>query len=206
MHLDAVNHDLDVVGLVAVHHHAELDLAQFSIHAHAGEACLTDVFEQLAVVTFAATDGGGQDVDTLAIKLLEDEVGDLLFGVAHHALAGVVGIGLADAGVEQAQEVVDLGDGAHGGTRVLVHALLLDADDGAEASDLVDVGAFHVAYELSRVGREALHVTALSLGINRVEGQRRLAAPADARDDHEGVARHGEVDVLEVVLASTEDL
>ena len=184
MHFDAVDDDLYVVGLIAIHHHTEFNLAHHAVDAHAGEACLADMFEQLAVMALTAAYGGCQYVDAFAIKLLKDQVGDLLFGVAHHALACVVGVSLADAGVEQTQEVVDLRDGAHGGARVLVHAFLLDADDGTQARDLVDVGTLHVADELSRIGREALHVATLPLGIDGVEGQRRLAAPADAGDDH----------------------
>ena len=101
MHFDAVDDDLDVVCLVAVHHHAKLNLAHHAIDANAGEACLTDVFEQLAVMTLTAAYGRCKNVDAFAVKLLEDQVGNLLFGVAYHALARVVGVGLADAGVEQ---------------------------------------------------------------------------------------------------------
>ena len=42
-------------------------------------------------------------------------------------------------------------------------------------------------------------------GIIHVERQRRLAAARQARDDHQLIARDGEVDVLEVVLAGTLD-
>jgi hypothetical protein len=46
----------------------------------------------------------------------------------------------------------------------------------------------------------------LSLGIDGVESQRRLATPADAGDDYQGVAWYGKVDVFQVVLSSTKDL
>ena len=206
MDFNAVHHDFDVVGLVAVHHHAELQLAHFAVDAHTGEARLTDVFEQFAVVTFSGSDRRCQNIDASTVKFLENQVGDLFLGVTHHRLAGVIGVGCGDAGVEQAKEVVNLGDGAYRGARVFVHALLLDADNGAETSDLVHIGAFHVADELSRVCREALHVTALSLGVDSVKSQRRLAAPADAGDDHQGIAWNRKVDVLQVVLASTVNL
>ena len=206
MYLDAVHHDFDVVGLVAVHHHAELQLAHLAVDAHTGEARLTDVFEQLAIMTFSGSDRRCQNIDASTVKLLENQVGDLLLGVTYHRLAGVVGVGRADAGIEKAQEVVNLGDGAHCGARVFIHRLLFNADDRAEAGDLVHIGAFHVADELSRVCREALHVTALSLGVDGVKGQRRLAASTDASDDHQGIAWNRKVDVLEVVLASTVNL
>ena len=189
MDFNAVHHDFNVVSLVAVHHHPKLDFAHHTIHTNTGEACLTNVFEQFAVVAFSGSDRWRQNDDAPTVKFFEDQVGDLLLGVTHHAFARIVGIGLAYSCVEQAQEVVDLSDGAHCGAWVFVHALLLNADDRAEACDLVYIRTFHVADELSRVCRETLHITALSLGIDGVEGQRRLAASADAGDDYEGVAR-----------------
>lgn len=115
----------------------------------------------------------------------------MLFGVAYHLFARVVGIGFADACIKQTKEVVNLGDGANGGTRVLVHRFLFDGDDRTQTRDFIYVGTLHVADELPRVGRKTLHVTALAFGINGVESQRRLATAANARDDHQGIARNG---------------
>ncbi len=102
MHLDAVDDNLYVVGLIAVEHHAELNLAHLSIDAHTGEARLADMLKQLPIMSLAPSDCRGKYVDALVSKVFEDEVGNLLLGVAHHTLARIVGIGLTDAGVEQA--------------------------------------------------------------------------------------------------------
>ncbi len=48
-------------------------------------------------------------------------------------------------------------------------------------------------------------VAPLALGVDGVEGQRRLAGSREPGDHHELVARDLEVDVLEVVLARTSD-
>ena len=51
---------------------------------------------------------------------------DLFFGVFLHALAADLGEGDGGACVEEAEEVVDFGDGADGRARVLeIHLLLL---------------------------------------------------------------------------------
>ena len=47
----------------------------------------------------------------------------------------------------------------------------------------------------------ALDVPPLPLGVNGVEGQRRLARSAQPRDHDEPVARNRHVDVLEIVLS-----
>jgi hypothetical protein len=50
-----------------------------------------------------------------------------------------------------------------------------------------------------------LDVPALPLGVDRVEGQRRLARSGQPGDDHQRVARQADRDVLEVVLTSARD-
>ena len=77
----------------------------------------------------------------------------------------------ADAGEENAQIIVDLGDGADGGAGVLAGGLLGDGDGGGQAGDLVDIGFFHLAEKLARVGRKRGNVAALALGVERIEGQ-----------------------------------
>src|SRR5439155_181379 len=109
----------------------------------------------------------------------------------------------ADAREEHAQVVVDLGDGADGGARILAGRLLLDRDRGREPLDRVDLGLLHLLEELPRVGGERLDVAALALGVDGVEGERGLARAREPRQDDELVPGELHVDVLEVVLAST---
>jgi len=72
----------------------------------------------------------------------------------------------------------------------------LDGDGGRQAVDLVEVRLLHHLQELPGIGREALHVAALALGINSVEGERRLAGAGEAGEHHEPVARDLDVDIL----------
>ena len=88
---------------------------------------------------------------------------------------------IADAREQQAQVVVDLGDGADGRARVVAGRLLLDRDRRRQALDQVDVGLFHQLQELPRVGRQRLDVAALAFGVERVEGERGLARARTGR-------------------------
>ncbi len=119
--------------------------------------------------------------------------------------AGRRRIGHADARQQQAHVVVDLGDGADRRARVLRGGLLLDRDGRRQAVDLVDVRLLHHLQELARIGRQALDIAALAFGIDRVEGERRLAGAGQAGDHDQAVARQVEVDVLEIVLARAAD-
>ena len=84
--------------------------------------------------------------------------------------------------------------------------LLLDGDGRRQPVDVVDVRLLHHLQELARVGRQALDVAALALGIDRVERQRGLARAGQPREHDQRVARDLQVDVLQVVLARAADM
>src|SRR5690606_9249289 len=87
--------------------------------------------------------------------------------------------------------------------RVAACALLIDRDRGGETIDLIDLWLLHQAQELPSVRAERLDVSALALGVDRIEGQAALARSRYTGDDDELVAGDLDVDVLEVVLART---
>jgi hypothetical protein len=72
---------------------------------------------------------------------------------------------------KEAQVVVDLSDGAHGGARVVGHALLVYGDGRGQALYEFYIGLVHATQKLTGVGREGLYVSALALGVDGVEGQ-----------------------------------
>ncbi len=130
----------------------------------------------------------------------QDLVDDLLDGLALDLVA-VRAVRVADPGEQQAEMVVDLGDGADGRPGVAAGALLVDRDGRAQPVDLVDVRLLHLAEELARVGAQALDVAPLALGVDRVERQAALAAPGQPGDHDQPVTRERHGDVSEVVLA-----
>ena len=98
------------------------------------------------------------------------------------------------------QVVIDLRDGADGGARAADIVDLLDGNGGRDAFDAVHQRLVHALKELARVRRKGLDVTALPLGIDGVEGQRRLARAARAGDDVEFADGQVQVDALQIVL------
>ena len=107
----------------------------------------------------------------------QDLVDDRLDRLARDRPAADRAVRPADARVEQAQVVVDLGDGADRRARVARGRLLVDRDRRREALDRVHVRLLHHLEELPRVGGERLDVAALALGVDRVEGERGLPEP-----------------------------
>ena len=155
------------------------------------------------MLALAVPDERRHEHDPRPLRQLVDLVDHLLDGLALDLAAADRAVHAADAREQQAQVVVDLGDGADRRARVPRRALLVDADRRRQPVDLVDVRLLHLAQELARVGGQRLDVAALALGVDGVEGKARLAAAGQAGDHDQPVARHLHVDVLEVVLAGT---
>jgi len=79
-----------------------------------------------------------------------------------------------DAGVEQPEVVVDLGDRPDRRAGISASRPLFDGDRGREPLDGIDVRFVHLAEELAGVRRKALDVATLALGVDRVKGERGL--------------------------------
>ena len=80
------------------------------------------------------------------------------------------------AGEEQLQMVVQLGEGPDGGAGPHHRVGLIDGDGRRYAVDALRPRPVHAVEELAGIGREGLDIAPLALGVDGVEGQRRLAA------------------------------
>jgi hypothetical protein len=202
---EAVDDHLDGVLLVA----GQLDpfgrLPHLAVDPGAGEALGREVGQQGLIGALAAAHHRSQHLEPGAVGQLHDAVDDLLRGLPGDLGATLRAVGHADAGEQQAQVVVDLGDGADGGARVAGRALLVDGDGRREPLDEVDVGLVHLAQELAGIGRQRLDVPALALGVDGVERQRRLARAREPGEHDQLLPRQLEADVAQVVLSGTPD-
>jgi len=170
-HDEAVDHDVDRVLALLVEVDVLAQLAHDAVDAHAGEPLALEIEEQLLVLALAPAHYRRQHEQPRARRLQQHAVHHLLHGLRGDHLAALGAVRDADACEQHAQVVVDLGDGAHGGSRVLAGGLLLDRDRGRQPLDRVDLGLLHLLEELPRVGGQRLDVAALALGVDRVERQ-----------------------------------
>ncbi len=196
-----VDHHLDVVLSLLVEDDLLVQGSRLAVHDDAGEAVPGKLGELLPVLPLAAAHDRGQDLHPLPLAHPHHGVDDLGDGLLADLPAAGEAVDRPDGGVQEAQVVVDLGDGAHRGARVLADRFLLDGDGGGEPLDRVDVGLLHLLEELAGVGGEGLDVPPLPLRVDRVEGQRRLPRARDPGDHDQAVPGDLHVDVLQVVLA-----
>ena len=130
---------------------------------------------------------------------------DRLRRVAPHGTRAAAAVQVRRAREEQLQVIVDLRHRPDGRARRAHRVRLVDRDGRRDALDRVHLRLVHPVEELARVGRERLHVAALSLGVERVEDERGLARARGAGDHDELARGNVDVEVLEVVLARAAD-
>lgn len=121
------------------------------------------------------------------------------------------GVGVADrrgggTGPEHAHPVADVGDRREGRARPTVQPPLVDDDDGGEMGDVVGIGPAVRRQVGLGEGTEGRVDLPLRLGRDRVEDERGLARPRDARHDDERPLGQVEVEAAQVVLTHAAQL
>ena len=198
---EPVDDDLDVMLFIFLQLDYLVQFVEVPVGPDPDVAGALGVLEDLGVLALLAPDDGGHHLDAGPLGEGEHLVDDLVDGLLADDLAALGTVGSAHPGPEEAEVVVNLGDGAHGGPGVFRGSLLVDGDGGAQALDVVHVRLFHLAQEHPGIGGQGLHIAPLALGVDGVEGQGGLAAAAEARHDHQLVPGDGHIDVLEIVGA-----
>ena len=200
--LDAVEHHVDVVLLVLLQRGQLAGFVRRSVDAETHIALRLHVGEQLGELALAFAHHRRQHHQPCAFGQRQRGIDHLAHALSLQRELMVRTEGRAGAGIEQAQVVVDLGDGTDGGAWVVRGCLLLDADRRTQPFDDVDIGLVHQLQELPRVGAQALDIATLPFGIQRVECEARFARAAQPGDDHQLMSRDVDINVLQVVRAS----
>ncbi len=204
-HRQPVHDDPDVVVLVAVQAGDLAEVVDPAVDKRPREAVAACPVEEIAELALAAPHQRRHHLDARALLHFQHTADDMGGGLPPDGQVAFRAVGRTHAGVKQSQVVINLGYGTDGGTRVARHRLLLDRDGRREPLDGVHVGLLHQPQELPRIRRQRLDVAALALGVDGVEGQRRLPRPRQPRHDHEALPRDIQRDVPQVVLPGPAD-
>jgi hypothetical protein len=205
--LDAVDDDVDVVGLAGVHRGDLVEGDGHAVHPNAREALTGEAVDERLQAAGAAAGERRADDQPGADGESEEGADDRVRRGARDGASAARAVGGADAGPEHAEELVDLGEGADGGARRgRDEAALGDADARREPGEQLVGGLSRRAELLAHVARQRFDEAALGLGVQRVERERGLAAAGGPREDEEALAREVEVDGAEVVFARAADL
>jgi hypothetical protein len=107
---------------------------------------------------------------------------------------------LPQPGIKKFDVVRNFGHGAHGRTGSSDRVLAVNGNGRRDPIDPVHLGTIHAIHKLPCIRRKGFDVTALALGIERIESQRRLAGSADTGHHRDLIQRNLKVEVFEIVL------
>ena len=171
----AVDHRIDAVLAPCIELRRGIEFMHLAVDAGAHEALRLQIAQGGLVAALAILHQGCKQQHGGTLGHLQHLVHHLAHGLRLERQTVVGAVRYSRPRVQQTQVVVDLGDGADGGARVVGRRLLLDGDGGREPLDVVHIGFVHHGEELPGIGRQRLDVTALALGIEGIEGERGLA-------------------------------
>ena len=114
--------------------------------------------------------------------------------ITPHFAAALAADDPADLSEQQPQIVGHFGRRADGGAGGTAAASAGHRDGRRQTVDPFGLGFFQAVEKLPRIGREAFDVPPLSFGVERVDGQARLAAAAESAEDDELAAGDIEID------------
>ena len=203
--LETIDDDGDVVIELLVEHDLVFQQKRLTIDFDAREAFATQPLKNVFELSLTSTHDRSVNRELRVLGQAKDLLDDLLSTLTSDGTSTDGTVRSPTARVEQAQVIVDLGDGADGRARITRRRLLVDRDCRREAIDAIDIGLLHLAEELAGIGAQRFDVASLPLGIERVEREAGLARPREARDADQFVAWENNGDVLEVMLAGTSD-
>ncbi len=129
-----------------------IDVMHLAIHAQAHEALRLELGKQVDLLALAVRDDGCEDHQLGVLGQRQHMINHLRDAHRRKGDAMLGAVRRAGTRVEQAQVIVDLGDGADGRARIVAGRLLLDGNRRRQALDQVDIGLLHQLQELPRIG------------------------------------------------------
>ena len=191
-----IHHDLNMVLFVLFQGDLFRQIIEDPVHPGTDKAALAGILQYLGVLTLFAADHRSQQLEPGTLRQSQNLIHDLIDGLPPNFLAALGAVGRAHSGPEQAQIVIDLRHGTHGGTGVLGGGLLIDGNGGGKAVDLIHIGLVHLSEEHPGVGAEALHIPPLAFGIDGIKRQRGLAGAGKSRQHHQFIPRDLQINIL----------
>ena len=143
--VQAVNHHVHVVllELLQLQLLGLVHLVDGAVYPHPRKALALQVTEQLAVLALAPAHHRGQQNGPLAVVQAQQLVCNLAGTLALDLAPADRAVRRADAGVQQPQVVVNLGDGTHRAARVVAGCFLVDGNSRRQPLDAVHVRLPH---------------------------------------------------------------
>ena len=120
--------------------------------------------------TLAASNYWRKELNLGALRQSHDSIYHLVYSLLANWLAAVRTVWHTTSSIEKSHVIINLRHCANSRTWVVVGTLLVDGDSWWHTFHVFYVWLFHLAQELTGIGRKGLHITTLSLCKYCIEG------------------------------------
>ena len=128
LHGEAVDDDLDGVLLLLAERRRLVETVHDAVDSRPGVALRLQLTEQVGILPLPLAHHRREHLEARALLERQDLIDNLLRSLSRDELPALRAVRLADAGVQQAQVVVDLRDGADRRAGIARGGLLVDGD------------------------------------------------------------------------------
>ena len=205
-----IHHHGDVVHLVSrqpqlgqpllVHARHLCQIVNLAVNEHPREAVVRQLLQQGVICALASPHHRRQHLKASAFRQGENPIHYLLRRLADKLLSRLGIVRHPDAGEQQPQIVIHLGNRADSGARIPRGGFLVNGNRRRQPLNEIHIGLVHLPQELPSIRRQRLHIPPLPLRINRVKRQRRLPRPRNPRQHDHPIPRQIHRDIIQVVL------
>ena len=123
----------------------------FAVNSDAHVALLLQVTQQVTMLTFLVPHHRRKDRVLRSFFQLQDAADNLIARLRRNRLIALRAVALTDPREKDSQEIVDLGDGAYGRSRIVPGRLLGNRDRWAKTRNQIDIRLGHLPQKLPRV-------------------------------------------------------
>ena len=171
----SVHDDLNIVFFVFLQRNGFGKVIQIAVHANTDVPPFFGIGKHFFVHTLLPSHNGSQDHEPRSFFHHQDPINDLVGGLLTDLLAAHGTVRNSDTSIQQTKIIVNFRHGSHRGTGIFGCGLLVDGDGGRKSVDGINVGLIQLSQKHTGVGRQRLHESTVSLGINGIKRQRGLS-------------------------------
>ena len=180
-------------------------VVEIAVHADADIAALFCVLKGFDVLALSGADNRRQNLDARGFRKRQHLVHNLIHRLLADFLPADRAVRHAHPGPQKAQVIVNLCHRSHSGPGIPAGGFLVNGNCRGKAVDAVHIRLIHLSQKLPGIGGQGLHIPPLSLRINRIKRQRRLAAAGNSGNHRELVTGNVYIHIFQVVFPRAAD-
>ncbi len=114
-------------------------------------------------------------------------------------------MGYSNSCIQQTKIIIYFRHSSHRRSGIPIGGFLINGNSRGKSLNPFHIRFFHLSQKLSGIGRQRLHISALTFSINSVKGQRGFPGTAQPCQNNKLISRNVHIQIFQVMLICTSD-